>query len=187
MSNLKQKYVTELKASLKEDLGLSNVMQVPHLCKIVLNIGVSVDKRDTLKDLTSDLGLITGQLPLTTKARKSIANFKLREGMLLGAKTTLRGTKMYEFLDRLVNSALPRIRDFRGLSVKQFDSRGNYNFGIDDHTIFPEMDPDEVKHVHGMNITLVTSTSDDNAALALLKGFGMPFADKSEQKETGIG
>ncbi len=179
MSDLKLKYFSEIRASLKEKLGVSNVMQVPRLSKIVINMGIGVADKDFFKDLVSDLSMITGQQPLVTKARKSIANFKLREGMQIGAKTTMRGARMYEFLDKLISAALPRIRDFRGLSKKRFDGRGNYNFGIEDHTIFPEIDPDKVKRVHGMNITLVTTAKDNNAALELLRSFGMPFSDES--------
>ena len=175
MSQLKTKYQDDLRATLVESLGLKNTMQAPKLEKIILNLSVDASNRDILKDLTADLATIAGQAPAVTKAKKSISNFKLREGMEIGARVTLRGKMMYDFLDRLVNAALPRIRDFRGVPTKGFDGRGNYNFGLVDQTIFPEIDPDKVKEIHGMNVTIVTSTKNDDHALALLKGLGMPF------------
>jgi large subunit ribosomal protein L5 len=152
-------------------------MQVPNLKKIVLNLCVSVNnERDTLKALADDLGKITGQKAVITKAKKSVSNFKLREGMPIGARVTLRGDRMYEFMDRLVNVALPRIRDFRGIPNTSFDGRGNYSMGLQEQTVFPEIDPDKVKSTHGMDITFVTSASEDEEAKEMLSLMGMPFA-----------
>jgi large subunit ribosomal protein L5 len=152
-------------------------MQVPNLKKIVLNLCVSVNnERDTLKALADDLGKITGQKAVITKAKKSVSNFKLREGMPIGARVTLRGDRMYEFMDRLVNVALPRIRDFRGIPNTSFDGRGNYSMGLQEQTVFPEIDPDKVKSTHGMDITFVTSASVDEEAKEMLSLMGMPFA-----------
>jgi large subunit ribosomal protein L5 len=152
-------------------------MQVPNLKKIVLNLCVSVNnERDTLKALADDLGKITGQKAVITKAKKSVSNFKLREGMPIGARVTLRGDRMYEFMDRLVNVALPRIRDFRGIPNTSFDGRGNYSMGLQEQTVFPEIDPDKVKSTHGMDITFVTSASKDEEAKEMLSLMGMPFA-----------
>jgi len=179
MTVLKNKFRTEIAPALQKALGLANPMQVPRVEKIVVNVGVKATDKDVLKDLVEDLRKITGQAPLVTKARKSISNFKLRAGMPIGAKVTLRGDRMYDFLARLIHAALPRIRDFRGLSPKGFDGRGNYNFGVDEHSVFPEIDPDAVKKVHGMNITIVTSARDDKTALELLKRLGVPLAEKT--------
>lgn len=157
--------------------GYSNSMQVPRLLKIVVNMGInSTVEKDVLKSLLDDLAKITGQAPMQRKARKSIANFKLREGMTVGAMVTLRGARMYEFFDRLVNVILPRLRDFRGLSPKAFDGRGNYNLGLQEQTIFPEINADDVKKVQGMDIALVTSAGSDDAARDLLRLMGLPFA-----------
>lgn len=177
MSMLRNKFRDEIRPVLQKELGLSNVMQVPELEKITLNIAVKAGEKELLADLVADLKTIAGQAPVVTKSRKSISNFKLRSGMEIGAKITLRGARMYDFLERMIHAALPRIRDFRGLSRKSFDGKGNYNFGIDDHTIFPEIDPDNVKHVHGMNITIVTTAKRDEHACELLAKLGMPFAN----------
>ena len=152
-------------------------MQVPKLKKIVLNLCVAVaHDRDVLQAVADDLGKITGQKAVITKAKVSVSNFKLREGMSIGAKVTLRNDRMYEFMDRLVNVALPRIRDFRGIPGNSFDGQGNYSMGMQEQTVFPEIDPDKVKKVHGMDITFVTSAKSDGEAKALLQLMGMPFA-----------
>ena len=174
---LKEKYNDEILPKLKDAGAYGNRMQVPRLEKIVINMALStsVDK-DALKEVAQDLAMISGQQPAITRAKNSIANFKLREGMPIGAKVTLRGKRMYEFLERLINVALPRIRDFRGISAKSFDGRGNYSLGIAEQSIFPEINPDRIKKVQGMDITFVTSADTNEEALELLKGFGMPFA-----------
>lgn len=179
---LKEKYKTEVIPQLCESLAIKNQGQIPKLEKIVVNMGLGTADRDQLKAHTDELAAITGQRPAVTKARKSIANFKLREGMSIGAMVTLRGHRMYEFLDRMISAALPRIRDFRGLSASSFDGRGNYTMGVREQTIFPEIDPDHVSAPQGMDITIVTSASSDHAASELLKLLGMPFA---EQKDGG--
>ncbi|MGH2828844.1 MAG: 50S ribosomal protein L5 [Actinomycetota bacterium] len=175
---LKERYRTEILPALQRDLGLANVMQAPRLAKIVVNMGLGESLKDAkiLEGAVKDLAVITGQKPLVTKARKSIANFKLREGQSIGAKVTLRGDRMWEFADRLLTVALPRIRDFRGLSTK-LDGRGNYTFGVTEQLIFPEVDYDQVYRVRGMDITFVTTASDDNQARALLKALGFPFRE----------
>lgn len=178
MPTLKEKYENEVVDRLKEELGVKNRMQVPKVQKVVVNMGLGVADKDVLKAGTEDLAKITGQKPLVTKARKSISNFKLREGMSIGAKVTLRGERMYEFLDRLINAALPRIRDFRGIAAKAFDGRGNYTLGIREQSIFPEIDPNNVSVTQGMDITIVTSAGTDDEARKLLSLLGMPFADK---------
>ena len=177
MIGLKEKYSGEVVPALMKSLGCTNIMEVPRLQKVTINMGFnsSVDK-DVIKAVSDDLAKITGQRPVTTKARKSISNFKLRKGMPVGAKVTLRGPRMYEFMSRLVHAALPRIRDFRGLPVKGFDGRGSYTFGLQEQTIFPEIDPDSVKKVQGMNVTIVTSATTDNRARELLTLLGVPFA-----------
>ena len=173
---LKTKYKDAVIPKLMESQGYSSKMQVPAIQKIVLNLCVSVNyDRDTLTNLADDLGKITGQKPVITKAKKSVSNFKLREGMPIGASVTLRGNRMYEFMDRLVNVALPRIRDFRGIPSKSFDGSGNYSMGLQEQTVFPEIDPDKVKHTHGMDITFVTSATKDDEAKELLSLMGMPF------------
>lgn len=177
MSMLRKRFRDEIRPVLQKTLGVSNIMQVPEIEKITLNIAVKAGEKELLADLVADLKTIAGQAPVVTKSRKSISNFKLRSGMEIGAKITLRGARMYDFLERMIHAALPRIRDFRGLSRKSFDGKGNYNFGIDDHTIFPEIDPDSVKHVHGMNITIVTTAKRDEHACELLAKLGMPFAN----------
>ena len=173
---LKTKYKEAVVPKLIESQGYSSKMQVPAIQKIVLNLCVSLNyDRDALTNLADDLGKITGQKPVITKAKKSVSNFKLREGMPIGASVTLRGNRMYEFMDRLVNVALPRIRDFRGIPVKSFDGQGNYSMGLQEQTVFPEIDPDRVKQVHGMDITFVTSATKDDEARELLSLMGMPF------------
>jgi large subunit ribosomal protein L5 len=175
----KQRYNDEIKAALQEQLGLANVMQVPTVTKVVVNMGVGDAARDSklIDGAVRDLAIITGQKPQVTRARKSIAQFKLREGQPIGAHTTLRGDRMWEFLDRLMSVALPRIRDFRGLSPKQFDGRGNYTFGLTEQVMFPEVDPDKVDRSRGMDVTIVTSAADDEGGRALLKMLGMPFKE----------
>ena len=170
-------YKNEIISKLTEEFQYTNIMAVPKLEKIVLNVGVgeSIQDKKVLDNIVSNMALITGQKPITTKAKKSISNFKLREGMPIGCKVTLRGRIMYEFLDRLVTLALPRTRDFQGVPDKSFDGRGNYTMGIKEHTIFPEIDTDKVTKMHGMDVTFVTSAATDEEAYALLKHFGMPF------------
>ena len=174
------KYREEIAPALLTDLQLSNVMQVPGVVKIVVNMGVGEAARDSkvIDGAVRDLATITGQKPTVTRARKSIAQFKLREGMPIGAHTTLRGDRMWEFLDRLLAVALPRIRDFRGLSPKQFDGRGNYTFGLTEQAVFPEIDPDGIDRVRGMDITIVTSATTDEAGRELLRKLGFPFKEK---------
>ncbi len=176
-ARLKEVYNNQIVPAIRKSRSYKNIMQIPKLQKIVLNIGVdtSVDK-DTFKVLNDELGKITGQKPMVTKARKSVSNFKLREGMPIGAKVTLRGNRMYEFMDRLINICLPRIRDFRGISAKSFDGRGNYNLGLQEQTIFPELNPDHIKKTQGMDISFVTSAGTNEEARELLKLFGMPFS-----------
>jgi len=178
MATLKDKYDKEVMPQLCEKLGGRQRLSVPRVKKVVVNMGTGVMDKDEYQAHVDELAKITGQRPQIRKARKSISNFKLREGMTIGARVTLRGRRMYEFLDRLINAALPRIRDFRGISGAAFDGRGNYTLGIKDQTIFPEIDPDAVKGTQGMDITFVTSAADDRAAKELLKLLGMPFADK---------
>jgi large subunit ribosomal protein L5 len=182
MATLQDKYRKEVVPALKTSRGYANVMQIPRLTKIVVNMGINsqVDK-DTFKVLVEDLGRITGQRPQVTKTTKSIANFKLREGQPVGARVTLRGARMYEFLERLIHAALPRIRDFRGIPNRGFDGRGCYTLGLKEQTIFPEVDPDQVKKVQGMDITLVTTAKTNEEARELLKGLGMPFANTQSQ------
>ena len=174
---LKQRYDDELRDQLKERLGLRNLMQVPRLDKIVVNMGVgrATQQPSLLEGAVADLTVITGQKPLVTKATKSIAGFKLREGNSIGAKVTLRGDRMWEFLDRLISLAIPRVRDFRGLSPTSFDGRGNYTFGVNEQLIFPEIDYDRVDVTRGMDITIVTSAQDNDGGRALLDAFGFPF------------
>ncbi|CAI8391829.1 MAG: 50S ribosomal protein L5 [Rhodothermaeota bacterium MED-G12] len=170
-------YKDEIISKLTEEFQYTNIMAVPKMEKIVLNVGVgeAIQDKKVLDTIVSNMALITGQQPVTTKAKKSISNFKLREGMPIGCKATLRGRIMYEFLDRLVTLALPRTRDFQGVPDKSFDGRGNYTMGIKEHTIFPEIDTDKVTKMHGMDVTFVTSAETDEEAYALLKHFGMPF------------
>jgi len=174
---LKKQYQDVIKGELTKEFGYNNVMQVPRLDKVVLNMGIGEGVGDSKKvqAAAADLGLISGQKPVITKARKSIATFKLREGMPIGAKVTLRKDRMYEFLDRLVNIALPRVRDFRGLNPKSFDGRGNYAIGLKEHIVFPEIDYDKVESVLGMDIIVCTTAQTDDEARALLKGLNFPF------------
>ena len=176
-ARLKEKYHSEIKQGLQKELGIDNAMAVPRLEKIVINMGLGEATQNVkiMDPLLADLGAIAGQKAVITKAKKSIAAFKLREGMPIGAMVTLRGDKMYEFLDRLISVALPRVRDFRGVSVKSFDGRGNYTLGLRDQLIFPEIDYSKVDKTKGMNVTIVTSAKDDDDARSLLKSFGMPF------------
>jgi len=176
-TRLQQHYNDVVRAALTEEFKYSNVMQVPRLEKIVLNVGVGEAVGDSKKvdAAVGDLALITGQKPVKTLAKKSIAGFKLREGMAIGAKVTLRRDRMYEFLDRLITIALPRVRDFRGVSPKSFDGRGNYALGLKEQIVFPEIDYDRVDAVRGMDIIIVTTAATDDEARALLKGFQMPF------------
>ena len=174
---LKTQYTDVIKGELTKEFGYKNVMQVPQLDKVVINMGIGQAVADSKKvqSAATDLALIAGQKPVVTKARKSIATFKLREGMPIGVKVTLRKGRMYEFLDRLVNIALPRVRDFRGLDAKSFDGRGNYSMGLKEHIVFPEIDYDKVEDVLGMDIIICTTASNDDEARALLKGLNFPF------------
>ena len=173
----KQRYTDEVRANLKEQLGLENIMQVPRLEKIVINMGVgaAIQQANLLDNAVRDLALISGQKPIVTRAKKSIAGFKLREGNAIGCKVTLRGARMYEFLDRLVSLAVPRIRDFRGLPPRAFDGHGNYTFGVTEQLIFPEIDYDKVDVTRGMDITIVTTARTNAEGKALLDAFGFPF------------
>ena len=179
---LRELYGAQIRDALKEELGLPNVMQVPRLEKIVVNMGVgdAAQQAKLLDGAVADLEVITGQKPLITRARISVANFKLREGQAIGAKATLRGDRMYEFLDRLITLAIPRIRDFRGLNPRSFDGNGNYTFGVTEQLIFPEIDYDKVDRTRGMDITIVTSASDDAGGQALLTAFGFPFRKEGQ-------
>jgi large subunit ribosomal protein L5 len=176
-ARLRSKYQQEIRPALQKELGLSNPMAVPRLEKIVLNMGLGEATQNVkiMDPLVADLAAIAGQKPVTTRAKKSIAAFKVREGMPIGAMVTLRGDIMYEFLDRLISVALPRVRDFRGVSTKSFDGRGNYTLGMRDQLIFPEVDYARVDKLKGMNVTIVTTAKDDNQARALLRQFGIPF------------
>src|SRR5215470_1187423 len=178
-TRLYEKYVNEVVPVLKEKHKYANVHQIPRMQKIVVNMGVSASlEKSAIDDAAKDLTMITGRKPAISKSRHSIANFKLREGQPIGCRVTLRKDAMYEFFDRLVATALPRIRDFRGLSPRKFDGRGNYTFGISDQTIFPEIELDKIKRTQGMDITIVTSAESDVQALDLLKMMGFPFAEK---------
>jgi large subunit ribosomal protein L5 len=177
---LKTRYREEILPALQSEFEIKNIMQVPGLTKIVVNMGVGEAARDSklIEGAIKDLATITGQKPHVTRARKSIAQFKLREGMPIGAHVTLRGDRMWEFLDRLLSLALPRIRDFRGLSPRQFDGRGNYTFGLTEQVMFHEIDQDKVDRARGMDITVVTTASNDDEGRALLKQLGFPFAER---------
>jgi large subunit ribosomal protein L5 len=177
MSRLQEHYKETVAPQLMKELGLSNPMEVPRITKITLNMGVgeSVGDRKVLDRAMDDMTKIAGQKPVITRARRSVASFKIRDGMPIGCKVTLRRERMYEFLDRLVNIAIPRVRDFRGLSAKAFDGRGNFNMGVREQIIFPEVDYDEVDAIRGMNITITTSARDDEEGRALLKAFNFPF------------
>jgi large subunit ribosomal protein L5 len=176
---LKQRYRDEIKPALQQQFSYGNAMQVPGVVKVVVNMGVGDAAKDSklIEGAVRDLSAITGQKPVITKARKSIAQFKLREGMPIGAHATLRGDRMWEFLDRLVTIALPRIRDFRGLSPKQFDGQGNYTFGLTEQSMFHEIDQDRIDRVRGMDITIVTTATNDDEGRALLKALGFPFRE----------
>ena len=180
---LKQRYNDQIRDQLKADLGLGNVMEVPRLEKIVVNMGVgeAVGQSSLLDHAVTDLTIIAGQKPLVTRAKKSIAGFKLREGNAIGAKVTLRGDRMWEFLDRLISLAIPRIRDFRGLPANSFDGRGNYTFGVTEQLIFPEIDYDKVDTTRGMDITIVTTARTNAEGKALLDAFGFPFKREGQQ------
>jgi large subunit ribosomal protein L5 len=179
---LKDKYVNDIVPALKEKFQYSSVMQVPALTKIVLNkgIGAAVADKKLVDQGVEELSLITGQRAVATKSKIAVSNFKLRENMPIGAKVTLRGSKMYEFLDRLVTVALPRVRDFKGISDKGFDGRGNYTLGVTEQIIFPEISIEKVNRISGMDITFVTSAQTDEESLTLLKAFGMPFANQNK-------
>lgn len=179
-ARLKTLYEENLRSGLKEEFGFGNDNEIPKLDKIVINIGVGETTQDSkrIKGAVADLTLIAGQKPVITRAKKSIAQFKLREGMPIGCKVTLRGARMYEFLDRLVNIAMPRIRDFRGISPKSFDGRGNYALGIKEQIIFPEIEYDKVDKIRGLDVVICTTAKEDEHALALLKGFNFPFKEK---------
>src|SRR5512137_31162 len=184
-ARLYDKYVKEVAPALKEKHKYSNVHQIPRMEKIVVNMGISASlEKSALDDAAKDLAQITGRKPATSKSRHNIANFKLRLGQPIGCRVTLRRDAMYEFFDRLVAAALPRIRDFRGLSPRSFDGRGNYSIGITDQTIFPEIELDKIKRTQGMDITIVTSARNDQEALDLLKLMGMPFAEAKQQPKT---
>jgi large subunit ribosomal protein L5 len=174
---LQAHYETRVRAALTKQFGFSNPHQVPKIVKVVLNVGFGEGGKQAkaMDAIVAELGQITGQKPNVTKAKKAIANFNLRQGMAVGAAVTLRGQRMYEFLDRFINVAVPRIRDFRGLPTKSFDGRGNYTFGIKEQMIFPEIDYDKVERIHGMDITIVTNAPRDDVAMALLREMGMPF------------
>ncbi|MGI9643845.1 MAG: 50S ribosomal protein L5 [Ilumatobacteraceae bacterium] len=174
---LKAQYHDEIKGRLQTELDVTNVMQVPSIQKIVINMGVgrAAGQPSLLEGAVADLTVISGQKPVVTKAKKSIANFKLREGQAIGAKVTIRGDRMWEFLDRLVSVAIPRIRDFRGLPAHSWDGQGNYTFGLTEQTMFAEIDPDNADHPRGMDITIVTTATDDEGGKALLDAFGFPF------------
>src|SRR5215211_4831462 len=180
---LKARYDDEVRSALKDQLELGNVIEVPRLSKIVLNMGVgeAVSQAKLLEGAVRDLTVITGQKPLVTRAKKSIANFKLREGNPIGAKVTLRGDRMWEFYDRLVSLAIPRVRDFRGLNPRSFDGRGNYTFGVSDQLIFPEVDYDSIDAPRGMDITIVTTAKTDAEGKALLDAFGFPFKREGQE------
>jgi large subunit ribosomal protein L5 len=179
MPRVKEKYISEVRDQLKKDLDIKNINEVPKLTKIVVNMGVGAATSDhkILDHAIEDLRTITGQQPMICRAKKSIASFKLREGQAIGCKATLRGDRMWEFYDRLVSTAIPRIRDFRGMSKKSFDGRGNYSFGVTEQLIFPEVDYDKIDRTRGMDITIVTSARDNEGALALLSALGFPFKE----------
>ena len=179
MARLKEKYTEEIKSSLQKKLGHSNVMEVPKIKKITLNMGVGEAAQDkkTIEKAVADLEKLSGQKALVTRARKSVASFKIREGMPIGAKVTLRSERMYEFLDRLINIALPRVRDFRGLNRKSFDGNGNYSLGIKEQIVFPEIDYDKVDKIRGLDISITTTAKNDEEGLALLKEFNFPIKE----------
>jgi large subunit ribosomal protein L5 len=182
---LKVRYESEIRPQLKDDLGLDSVMQVPRLQKITLNMGVGEAKTDAklLDSAVEELTTIAGQRAQVRRARKSIAQFKVREGMPVGAKVTLRGARMYEFLDRLISIALPRIRDFRGLNPGSFDGRGNYSLGVREQIIFPEINYDDIQQVRGLDVTITTTAETDDQARALLKALGLPFSGDGDRRD----
>ena len=182
---LKQRYEDEIRPVLKNELGMSSIMQVPRISKITLNMGVGDAKTDAkaMDGALEELTTIAGQRAQVRRARKSIASFKLREGMAVGARVTLRGARMYEFLDRLVSIALPRIRDFRGLNPRSLDGRGNFSLGVREQLIFPEINYDDIQQVRGLDVTITTSAENDEQALALLRALGLPFADGDRRNE----
>ena len=182
MSNLKDKYLNEVVPALKEKFGLTNPMTVPKITKVVLNMAFGILDKDAQKAAVTDLAKISGQQPMLCKARKSVSNFKLRAGMVIGAKVTLRGERMYEFLDRLINNALPRIRDFRGIPARGFDGRGNYTLGIKEEQIFPEIGNNHATAENGLDLTIVTTAPDNAQARALLEAIGMPFVGRNAAK-----
>ena len=180
MGTLKEQYENQLRAELKEKLGISNVMEIPKIEKIVLNTGLgdAVQNPKVVEKAAQELTLISGQKAVVTRAKKSIATFKLRAGMPIGARVTLRKDRMYDFLSKLINVALPRVRDFRGVSAKGFDGRGNFSMGVSEHIIFPEIDYDKIDQIRGLNVTIVTSAKTDEGARVLLDAIGMPFRKK---------
>lgn len=188
MPRLKKLYLEKVRPWLVKELNLKNIMEAPKLEKIVINMGLgeATQNDKVLEQAVEDLALITGQRPVITRAKKSVSGFKLRQGMAIGCKVTLRGDRMYEFFDRLVNVALPRVRDFRGLSLKSFDGRGNYNFGVEEQYIFPEIDLDKSEKALGMDICIVTSTDDDEEARFLLEGLGFPFRKKTQTEKKTV-
>lgn len=181
MSSLKEIYNNEIAPKLMKELNLTNVMQVPRLTKITLNMGVgeAIGDKKTLESAVSDMTLISGQKPVITKARKSIAGFKVREGWPIGVKVTLRASRMYDFLERLIGIAIPRIRDFRGISAKQFDGRGNFSMGVSEQIIFPEIDYDKIDKLRGLDIAITTTATNDDEGRALLKAFNFPLKTES--------
>jgi len=180
MNRMQERYNNDVVPALRKSFDLTNIMQVPRITKVVVNIGMgeALDNPKALESAVSDLTTVTGQKPVMTKARKSIANFKLREGRLIGTKVTLRGDRMWAFLDRLMSTALPRVRDFRGVSPNAFDGRGNYTLGLRDQLIFPEIEYDKIDKLRGMEVTIVTTAKNDDQARALLQLLGMPFSKK---------
>jgi large subunit ribosomal protein L5 len=180
MNRMQERYNNEVVPALRKAFDLKNIMQVPRITKVVVNIGMgeAMDNPKAMEAAVSDLTIITGQKPVMTKARKSIANFKLREGRLIGTKVTLRGDRMWAFLDRLMSTALPRVRDFRGVSANAFDGRGNYTLGLRDQLIFPEIEYDKIDKLRGMEVTIVTTAKNDDQARVLLQMLGMPFSKK---------
>ena len=180
MNRMQEKYKNEVVPALRKAFDLKNIMQVPRIQKVVVNIGMgeAMDNPKAMEAAVNDLTIITGQKPVMTKARKSIANFKLREGRLIGTKVTLRGHRMWSFLDRLLNTALPRVRDFRGVSANAFDGRGNYTLGLRDQLIFPEIEYDKIDKLRGMEVTIVTTAKNDDQARTMLQLLGMPFSKK---------
>lgn len=180
MNRMQEKYNNEVVPALRKAFDLKNIMQVPRITKVVVNIGLgeAMDNPKAMESAIADLATITGQKPVMTKARKSIANFKLREGRLIGTKVTLRGDRMWSFLDRLMNTALPRVRDFRGVSGNAFDGRGNYTLGLRDQLIFPEIEYDKIDKLRGMEVTIVTTAKNDDQARTMLQLLGMPFSKK---------